>query len=302
MSRFRSVLQSGEILVADGAMGTTLMERGLRPGDCPEALNLRSPEVLEEVARLYAEAGADIVQTNTFGGSPLKLATHDLADEAAAINRAAVEAVRRAVGSETFVSGSCGPCGRILTPYGDTDPEVVQASFRVQLAALVEAGVDVVCIETMTDLREAELALSALREVSAELPVMMTMTFEPTPRGFFTMMGTDVETAAKGLTRAGADVVGSNCGNGSRAMIEVAAAFRAATDLPIIVQPNAGLPERVGTELRYGEDPTFMAETAREILAAGATIIGGCCGTTFAHIAALRELVDELQKSRQIPP
>ena len=286
-------LEAGEVLVADGAMGTMLQQKGLAPGQCPESFNLTCPEVLEQVAAQYRQAGADIVQTNTFGGSPLKLAAYGLADQTEQVNQAAVRAVRGTVGDSAFVSGSCGPCGRMLKPYGDADPDEVYESFRRQIAALIEAGVDAVCVETMIDPAEASLAIKAAKDISPALPVMATMTFDATPKGFFTIMGTSVERAAAELRRAGADVVGSNCGNGIENMVEIARAFRASSGRPVIIQSNAGLPKLEGDRPVYSETPAFMADRARELVALGVSIIGGCCGTTPEHIRALRRMVDE---------
>jgi 5-methyltetrahydrofolate--homocysteine methyltransferase len=288
-------LTAGTVLVGDGAMGTMLFERGVAPGEPPESVTLSRPEVLEEIARLYLDAGADILETNTFGGSPLKLALHGLERETEALNRGAVEAVRRAVGARAYVAGSCGPSGRLLEPYGDTTPGAMADSFRRQLAALIAAGVDCICVETMTDLAEATLAVRAAKDLSAATPVLATMTFDPTPRGYFTIMGVSVAAAAAGLADAGADVIGSNCGNGVEHMVAIAREFRRHTALPLLIQPNAGLPRMVGDSTVYDETPAFMADKARELLSAGVSIIGGCCGTTPAHIAALRAMVDGLR-------
>jgi 5-methyltetrahydrofolate--homocysteine methyltransferase len=239
------------------------------------------------VATLYLDAGAEVVQTNTFGGSPLKLAAYGLDDRTEEINRAAARAVRGAVGDRAYVSGSCGPCGRTLEPYGDAKPDDVRAGFVRQMGALVEAGVDILCIETMTDLAEARLAIEAARGVSADVPVMATMTFDATPRGYFTIMGVDVAAAADGLVAAGADLVGSNCGNGIEKMIEIAHAFRARTSTPLIIQSNAGLPRMVDGRVVYDETPEFMAERALELVDIGVRVIGGCCGTTPQHTRAL---------------
>ena len=293
MQPFLERVRTGPVVIADGAMGSFLMEHGLKPGDAPEAFNLTGPEVLHEVATLYLEAGAELVQTNTFGGSALKLAAYSLDDRTEEINRAAVEAVRKVVGDRAYVSGSCGPCGRTLLPYGDADPDEVRESFRRQVGALIEAGVDVLCIETMTDLSEATLAVEAARSVSADIPVMATMTFDATPRGFYTIMGVDVPTAAAGLLEAGANLVGSNCGNGIENMVAIARAFRACTDAPMLIQSNAGLPEMVNGEVVYGEAPEFMASHAAELLKIGVQVVGGCCGTTPAHIRALRDALRE---------
>jgi 5-methyltetrahydrofolate--homocysteine methyltransferase len=287
MHELLSRLRAGEILVADGAMGSLLFESALRPGECPEALNLSYPELLEEIARRYLEAGAQIVQTNTFGGTPLRLSLHDLEAQTEEINRNAVAAVRRAVGDRAYVSGSCGPCGRTLKPYGDTEPGEVRAAFVRQMKTLIEAGVDILCIETMTDLSEAVIAIQAAKEAGGDIPVIATMTFDATPRGFYTIMGVDVRAAASGLAAAGADVVGSNCGNGIERMVEIAREFRQHTRLPLIIQSNAGLPRMEADRPVYDETPEFMAEKAADLVAAGVAIIGGCCGTTPEHIRAL---------------
>jgi len=258
---------------------------------------LSRPEVLGEVAQRYRDAGADILTTDTFGGSPLKLALHGLEDEMETINRAAVHAVRAVAGDGAYVGGSCGPSGRLLEPFGDTTPDAMAASFRRQLEVLIDAGVDAVIVETMTDLTEATLAIRAAKEVSPGMPVLATMTFDPTPRGYFTIMGVSVERAAAGLAEAGADAVGSNCGNGIEHMVAIAREFRRHTRLPLVIQANAGLPRTVGRETVYDETPEFMAERARDLVNIGVSVIGGCCGTTPAHIAALRAMVDQSRRS-----
>jgi 5-methyltetrahydrofolate--homocysteine methyltransferase len=286
-------IERRETLLVDGAMGTMLLARGLAPGACPESINLSKPEILQEIAALYLVAGADILETNTFGASPAALARYGLDDRLEEINEAAVGAVRRAAGDRAHVAASCGPSGRILEPYGDADPDELYAGFRRQIRCLVAAGVDAVCVETMIDLREAMLAVRAAREASPTIPVIATMTFEATPRGFFTVMGTSVEEAAAGLREAGADAVGSNCGQGIENMIEIAAAFRGCSDLPLVIQSNAGVPViREGAAV-YTETPEFMAARVGRLLAAGVSIIGGCCGTTPQHIRALRAAIDD---------
>jgi 5-methyltetrahydrofolate--homocysteine methyltransferase len=267
------------------------MARGVLPGEAPESLNLTRPGVIEEIASLYVEAGADLITTNTFGGSPARLRQFGLDGQTEAVNRAAVEAVRRAAGGRAYASASVGPSGHLMKPYGDADPVDIGAGYERQIRALAEAGADLVCIETMTDLAEAVLAVRAARSVAPDLPVIASMTFETTRRGFFTVMGVSIEQAVRGLSEAGADILGSNCGNGSVTMVAIAREFRALTGLPIAIQPNAGLPEPLDGNLVYPETPEFMAEQARELLAAGVAIIGGCCGTTPAHIRALRGIV-----------
>jgi len=286
------MLAAGRTLVADGAMGTMLFKKGLASGDCPEQVNLDHPYWLEQIASAYLEAGSDIVETNTFGGSPLKLAQYSLEDKTEEINTAAVRAARNAVGDRALVAASCGPCGHLLKPYGDIEPEQVLESFERQIRALVDAGVDLVCVETMTDLNEAILAVEACRRVSSSLPVSATMTFDFTPNGYFTIMGASIEQAAHDLADAGADVVGSNCGNGIVEMIRIAAEFKKHSNLPLLIQSNAGLPELKDETLVYPETPVFMAGRSRRLIDLGVNIIGGCCGTTPEHIAAIRAEVD----------
>jgi 5-methyltetrahydrofolate--homocysteine methyltransferase len=290
-------IEGGEVLVGDGAMGTMLMREGLKAGECPEMINIEKPQILEKIARLYFEAGADIIQTNTFGGSPLKLAQYSLEDKTEEINTAAASAARRGAGSGACISASCGPCSRLLKPYGDTEPEEIYRGFERQIRALIAAGADMICIETMTDLKEAVLAVKAAKSVSQSIPVAATMTFDLTPNGFFTIMGTAIEQAATGLADAGADIVGSNCGNGIENMIKIAEEFKKRTSLPVMIQSNAGLPVMNGENTVYPETPEFMAEGCEKLLKIGVNIIGGCCGTTPDHIAAFRKVIDDFNKS-----
>jgi 5-methyltetrahydrofolate--homocysteine methyltransferase len=297
METFSCRLRRGETLLADGAIGSLLMERGLARGAAPESLNLSQPETLEEIARLYLAAGAEIIQTNTFGASPLKLANYGLEAQSAAINESAVQAVRRAVGKRAYISASCGPCGKILQPYGDTAADTVFAGFQTQMRALIGAGADIICVETMSDIDEARLAIQAARSVSASIPIMATMTFEPSQRGFFTVMGVTIEKACRELRKAGADLVGSNCGNGSRQMVAIAMEFKKFSELPLVIQANAGVPELRAGQVHYPETPEYMAAMCREMVAAGVAVIGGCCGTTPEHTRAMRRALDEELKN-----
>lgn len=285
-------LGRGDTLLADGGMGTMLFERGLAPGNCPESLTLADPEVLEEISRLYLDAGAEILQTNTFGASSLKLADFGLEKQTEALNSRAVEIVKGVAAGRAIVSGSVGPSGKLLVPYGDTDPETLRQSYERQIRALVEAGVDVICIETMMDVGEASLVVEVSKNVSPKTPVMATMTFQATPRGFFTMMGQTIAEVAAALESAGADVIGSNCGNGIDRMIEITREFRASTRLPILIQSNAGIPETKGNRVVYPETPEYFSDRVEQMLAAGASIMGGCCGTTPVHIRAMRKVLD----------
>jgi 5-methyltetrahydrofolate--homocysteine methyltransferase len=292
MKDLLSRLKAGDILLGDGAIGALLIQRGLPRGTCPESVNISRPEILEEIAEQYVNAGAEIIQSNTFGGSPLKLSDYGLEEKYAEINVRAVKAVRKVADDKVYVSGSCGPTGRILRPYGETDAEEVSRAFHQQIRVLVDSGVDILCIETMTDVREAKLALEAARSLSRTIPIIATMTFDRTPRGYFTIMGVNVESAARELADSGADIVGSNCGTGMEDMVEIAREFKHHSKLPLIVQPNAGLPEIEGGAVVYRETPELMAGKVRDLVDIGVSIIGGCCGTTPGHTEAMRRALD----------
>ncbi len=292
MRSARERISAREILVCDGATGTLLIERGLRPGQCPEAWGADHPAILREIARLYLDAGAEVLHASTFGGSSLRLERHGLDGRVKELNALAVRAVCEVAQGRAIVAASVGPTGRILEPYGDAEPERVRVSFAEQFAILRDAGAELLTIETMTDLREATLAIDAARTVAPELPIVATMSFDSTPRGFRTIMGTTIRQAAEGLEAAGADAIGSNCGAGSETMVAIAAELRRSSELPIAIQSNAGLPAFEGGRAIYAETPELMAARVREMLDIGVTIVGGCCGTTPAHIAVIRAVVD----------
>ncbi len=290
-------INRGEILLSDGAMGSLLIKRGLEIGNCFEQMNLINPGLIEDIARKYLQAGADIIHTNTFGGSALKLAGFNLETQTEEINRAAVEAAKKIAKNKAYVSGSVGPSGRLLKPYGNIEPKEMYYSFKRQIKSLIEAGVEALTIETMTDMSEAKLAIKAARDVSKDIPIMATMTFDSTPRGFYTIMGVDIKIAAEQLTAAGADIIGSNCGNGIEKMVEVAREFKKYATRPVIIQSNAGLPEIIDNCVTYSETPEFMAEACRELIDIGVSIIGGCCGTTPEHIAAMKAVIDSVRSN-----
>jgi 5-methyltetrahydrofolate--homocysteine methyltransferase len=290
-------LQRGDVIVGDGAVGTFLIERGLKHGEPPEGFNLTRPEVLEEIASLYLAAGAEIVTTNTFGASPLRLQRYSMENEVEAINRSAVEAARRAVGNKAYVTGCVGPTGKMLKPYGSADPEEVTSGFRRQIAALLSAGIDAVFVETMNDLNEAALAVKAARSLDSAIPILATVTFNKNPQGYFTLMGSSPKDAAAALEKAGADIIGSNCGQGAAQMVEIAREFKTNAHVPIAIQSNAGLPVRSETGVIYPETPEFLAAKAVELLDLGIQLIGGCCGTGPDHIRAMRKAVDAYKSS-----
>lgn len=281
-------LSAGGVLISDGAMGSFLQSAGLPVGASPELWCVARPEVVRGVAEAYLAAGSDIVLTNSFGGSPVKLARYGLENCAGELNRAAATLAREAAGGGKFVAGSVGPTGRIVRDEGgDVTPAELYEAFREQVAGLADGGVDAICVETMSSLPEALEAVRASRE-NTTLPVFCTFSFALGRRGFRTMMGVSPEVAAREAADAGADVIGTNCGNGIENMIEIVRLMHAAVpDRPILVQANAGMPELIDGIAVYPETPEYMASRVAELIAAGATIVGGCCGTTPEHIAAI---------------
>jgi 5-methyltetrahydrofolate--homocysteine methyltransferase len=285
-------LARNETLLADGAMGTQLFARGLEAGACPELWNAENPEALADIARTYADAGANIILTNTFGGSSIRLGHYNLSDRTAELNSAAVKIARSSVTEDKFIAASIGPSGGMLEPLGDLSVDELRDSFTEQISAVIDAGADMIAVETMTDIAEATIAVKAARGLSSSIPISATMTFDKTANGFFTIMGVSVKQAAEELAKAGANIVGSNCGNGMELMIEIAQEFKTVTDLPLLIQANAGLPETEDGKLVYRETPTMMAEGTALLIESGVSIIGGCCGTTPAHIEAMRLKID----------
>ena len=287
-------LARGETLISDGATGTYLQRHGLEPGGCPEAFNVSHVETVRGMARQYFEAGADMVLTNSFGGSRFMLGKYGLADRVSEFNRLAAEHARRQAPEGCYVVGSVGPTGEFLEPLGELSESEMLDGFVEQIDALVAGGVDAVVVETMTALEESALAIRAAREFSAKglagLTVMATMTFDIGPRGFFTMMGVTPERAVAELQDAGAHIVGANCGNGIEVMVQLARELRDATDAPLLVHCNAGIPAVQRGEIVYPESPEFMARGFRMLVEdVGVNIVGGCCGTGPTHIRALVE-------------
>jgi 5-methyltetrahydrofolate--homocysteine methyltransferase len=280
-----TLLSHGPV-VTDGAWGTQLQDRGLEVGACPDGWNLLHPERVEEVARAYVEAGSQVILTNTFGANRLTLARHRLDDRMAEINRAGVEISRRAAAGRAKVFASVGPSGVVLM-MGDTPPEQVQDAFTEQVRVLAEAGADAIVLETFSDPVELRLAIAAVRQTG--LPSIACLVFDCGKNHDRTLMGTTPEQAAAALTEAGADVIGSNCGQGIAGFVGICRRLRAVTDKPLWMKANAGLPKIVDDKTVYSQSPEQFAAVVPELIAAGANFVGGCCGTSPDFVAAVRK-------------
>jgi len=279
-------------LVSDGAWGTFLQQKGMQPGECPEEWNLTHPDEVFDIAKSYIDAGADMIETNSFGGTIFKVEKYGLGDKVFELNKAAAEISRKAAGDK-FVIGSVGPTGKILM-MGDVTEEELYDAFKEQVKGLEAGGVDAIMIETMTDLDEARLAIQAAKE-NTKCEVFCTMTFEKTLQGEFrSMMGVSPSEMVNTLIDAGADLIGANCGNGIADMIGIVEEIRSInTEIPVLVHANAGLPHYHDGQTIFPETPEEMSGLVPKIIAAGANIIGGCCGTTPDHICRVREMVDK---------
>jgi len=292
-------------LLGDGAMGTQLMMAGLESGACGEEWNLTHPERVLGIQRRYAEAGSDVILTNTFGGSRIMLNRHGNADNVAAINKAAVDIVRQAfteAGRDGYVVGDIGPFGGLMEPYGEFTEQQVREAFEEQAKALVDAGADAIIIETQTGLEELGIAIAAAKEAGAKC-VIGSMAYDVTLDGstFRTMMGIDPERAAEFMQDAGADVVALNCGTGMdmQRANEAIQRYKEATGLPVMAQPNAGQPKLINMKVVYDETPAEMVKGVIPLLETGTNIVGACCGSTPEHIRAFRGAIDAYLKEKQ---
>jgi 5-methyltetrahydrofolate--homocysteine methyltransferase len=283
-------LAKKRVVLFDGGMGSTLVSLGLSEGECPESWNLSHSEVIRDIHQKFLEAGADVIETNTFGANRLRLASFGYEDQVEEINVKAVGIAKKACPEDKFVAGDIGPSGGFLKPLGEFSIEELEESFLEQAKALASAQVDLFSIETMYDLREALSAIKAIKRVSA-LPIFVSITFDKKPRGYFTLMGNTISECATELKKAGADVIGANCTLGSDGMIGLVEELRKSTDLPVIIQPNAGKPELIHNKLTYPQNPKSFAEDMVKIIKAGANFVGGCCGTTPEFV---REIHKEL--------
>jgi 5-methyltetrahydrofolate--homocysteine methyltransferase len=288
-------LSNGGILLSDGAWGTLFQAKGLKPGECPELWNIEYRAKVLEVARSYVEAGSNMIETNSFGGNLFKLQHYGLEGRVRELNRAAAEISKEACGKDELVLGSIGPSGKILMT-GEVTQEEMYEAFREQATALAEGGADAIIIETMSDLEEASLAIRAAKE-NTGLDVICTMTFEKMLDGTFrTMMGISPTDMIPVLKKAGASVLGSNCGNGTEGMISVLKEIREADpEIPVLIQGNAGAPEFRDGQTVFNETPEDTARYIPDLVKYGANIIGGCCGTRPEHIARINREIKRIK-------
>ncbi len=291
-SIIRGLFKQNKILLSDGAMGTELQKRGLKQGECPELYNVDHPEVVQAIHKDYYDAGSDIVETNSFGGTRARLAKYDLSDKAYLLNKRAAELARQVCPEGRFVAGSMGPTGELLEPYGELSVQKAKDYFKEQAEALAEGGVDIFFIETMITLEEMAAAIEAVKEVGS-LPVAASFTYELSPTGAHTNWGLDVATTVKFLSEADVDVMGANCGEGVDVILQVVREMRELSEMPILAQPNAGLPEIKNNLIVYHETPESMEEKLRELIGLKINILGGCCGTNANHIQMMRRLIDQ---------
>ncbi len=282
-----ALFEKYRVVPLDGAWGTELTRRGLPAGMAPEQWNIDQPDTVGQVPRAYADSGAKVVLTNTFGGSRFKLEKSGLGDKVVEVNETGARISKQAVGDDALVFASVGPTGEFMQPLGLVSREEMEEVFRRQINALAGGGADAIVVETMTDIEEALCGLRAAKAVAPSLPVVVSMTFDKGARGYATMMGVTPEQAVQRLIDEGADVIGTNCGNGIENIIEVVRELRTHTDKPIWARPNAGMPQLIDGKTVFPATPDEMAVRVPALIDAGATMVGGCCGTTPEHIKAM---------------
>jgi 5-methyltetrahydrofolate--homocysteine methyltransferase len=278
-------------LLLDGGFGTELIKRGFPQGACPENWNVEKPEVVKEIHKNYYDAGADAVLTNSFGGTTVKLSSHDLEDKCFELNRAAALIANEVKPEGRYLGGSMGPTGKFLKPQGEYSEEEFEDAYAEQARGLADGGVDFLLIETQYDLNEALCALRGTRKAT-DLPIFLTMTFNHHPKGFFTLMGNSVDQFLETMERESVPVVGSNCTVNSEEMAKMVKIMREKTSLPIIAQANAGKPSLSGEgDVVYSQGMEDYLRFIPQIITNGADIIGGCCGTDPDYIAQMSEIV-----------
>ncbi|MCM8759581.1 MAG: homocysteine S-methyltransferase family protein [Candidatus Omnitrophica bacterium] len=289
MNQLEKALKDKPILLADGGWGTEIEKLVGKNEPYPEILNITRPEVIEKIAQSYVEAGADIILTNTFGGNFYKLKKYGVEDKIELINKKGVEISKKVAGNR-MVFASVGPTGEILKPYGNVTEQELINCYMQQIKMLDAA--DGIVIETMSDINEARCALIGAKSIT-EKPVVVCFTFNPTASGYKTIMGNSINECTKMAKEFGATAVGSNCGSGIKDFIKITEEMKNFSDLPIWVKPNAGIPKLVQGSTLYPDDPVYMSGFIPALIKSGASIIGGCCGTTPVHI---KKFAEEISK------
>ncbi len=292
MHRIFELLDSGKTLIGDGAMGTLLQEKGLTDGGAPELWNVEKPEIIEEIFDKYAEAGANFLTTNTFGGSAPRLQMHSLEDRLFELNKAASEIAKKVSSkySDVFVMGDVGPTGELMEPMGTLTVAGAKEIFTEQIKALLAGGADGILIETMSDLSEVQAAVQAVQEIDPEIPIIVMLSFDTNLR---TMMGVKPAQAVSEISKMGVKIIGANCGRGTDEIRVIAKEMseNKIEGVYLITQSNAGLPKLVGADFVYDGTPEEMAKYAVDMKSLGINIVGACCGSTPEHIAAIRNAV-----------
>jgi len=281
-----------KIVLFDGGMGTELINRGLEPGKVPDMLNIEKPDIIVEIHKSYYDAGSDMCQSNTFGSTPLNLRRHSLEDRINDIIEKAVENIKKACPSRCLIVGDIGPTGEFKPPIGNASSEEWYSSFSTQ-AELLEKGVDLWHIETISDLEEIISAIKAVRDISKK-PLISSMTYKKTKKGFFTIMGDSLEKCIEALNNENVDVIGANCTLGSSDMLDLLKNAKTFTEKPISIKPNAGQPIVKGNRTYYEQPVEDFVNDVREMIELGVKIVGGCCGTSPATIREIRKIIDSL--------
>ncbi|MHA1987626.1 MAG: homocysteine S-methyltransferase family protein [Promethearchaeota archaeon] len=280
-----------KIVLFDGGMGTELIKRGLEPGKVPDLLNIENPETIIEIHKSYYDAGSDMCQTNTFGSTPLNLRRHNLEERIEDIIGAALNNIQKANSSEGLIVGDIGPTGEFRPPVGDASSEEWHSSFKMQ-AKLLDKGVNLYHVETISDLEEILTAIRAIKEVSSK-PIIASLTYKKTKRGYFTIMGDSLEKCIKALESENVDVIGANCTIGSGDMLDLVKQAIDVTNVPLSAKPNAGQPRVEGIQTFYDQPIKDFVKDIQAMIDLGVKIVGGCCGTSPQTINEIRKKIDK---------
>lgn len=296
MKTFREKLQN-EIIVFDGGVGTYLYDKGIFINTCFDELNINNPDLVSEIHRDYVNAGADVIETNTFGANRFKLAPHGLEGRVHEVNMKGAQLAKKVAQDKTLVAGSVGPLGILIEPLGKLSFDEAKEAFKEQIKGLIDGGVDLIIFETFGLVSELQQALRALKELNPEMPVIAQITIGDDGK---LLSGAPLQDFVAGVAEFKVDAIGMNCSVGPKAMLEALEELKTLTPMPISVQPNAGLPQSIGGRNIYMTSPEYMAEYSKRFIQTGATIVGGCCGTNPGHIRAIRRAVQALQPAKRM--